>query len=513
MTTNLCPPIAWAAALCLVVAAGPLSAQSLDRTAYQWGPVVEWTLTASHVEGNPFDVRAAVTFKHDAADESRRTEMFYAGGSNWKFRFLGTRTGQWTFQTTSQHDELNGKRGTITVEASPQSQPHGFVTHEGNRWTWSASGQPFIPRIVMYRSPDGYYNNPDRIDDDLRTWFADHGFNGLHSAVLCRWFDLDKTSYDEFDDRDPNPDLRTFEALELLITKAHAAGGFIHLWAWGDESRRMTPTGWGINGGADQRLQRYIAARLGPLPGWTMGYGFDLWEWVNEEQILAWHRNLHDHFGWPHLVGGRIHRHGDPLDRVITDRLDYIGYETHRPDYETYVEALKRNTDRPVLMEDRFRVRDSKTYREKDYNEQMTRRGLWHSAMAGGVGNIWGYLLPDDGPHGMSRPYPNRQQLRTHATFFDNRFGSDLVRANELTDGTCLVNPQRNQYIFYKEDCEQIRVDLSTMAGPQRAVAVDALKPYREIDMGVLSPGDHTLTIEYRSDWAIAVGSFQNSRK
>ncbi|MAG93645.1 MAG: hypothetical protein CMJ48_07840, partial [Planctomycetaceae bacterium] len=42
--------------------------------------------------------------------------------------------------------------------------------------------------------------------------------------------------------------------------------------------------------------------------------------------------------------------------------------------------------------EDRFRIRHSKTYADKDYTMEMTRRGLWHSTMAGGVANIWGHL-------------------------------------------------------------------------------------------------------------------------
>ena len=365
----------------------------------------------------------------------------------------------------------------------------------------------------MYRSPDGYYRQPERIDEDLRVWFDQHGFNGLHTAVLCRWFDLEKTSSDQFakgepSGDDPNPDLRTFEALELLITKAHAAGGFVHIWAWGDDSRRMTPIRWKINGPADRRLQRYIAARLGSLPGWTMGYGFDLWEWVDEQQLVAWHDHLHQQLGWPHLIGGRVHRHGDPLEKTITTRLDYIGYETHRPDYRTYVAALERNPKKPVFMEDRFRVRVSKTYRKKDYDEQLTRRGLWHSAMAGGVANIWGYLLPDEGPQGASRAYPNREQIRTYATFFENRFLSDLQRADQWTDGVCLADPKRTQLLIYKEDCDEMRLNLSRLGKSQPAIAVDTRKQYGELDLKQLAAKDQTWKAPYRSDWAVAVGTF-----
>ncbi|MEC8891835.1 MAG: hypothetical protein VX901_00790, partial [Candidatus Poribacteria bacterium] len=68
----------------------------------------------------------------------------------------------------------------------------------------------------------------------------------------------------------------------MIILKTYAAGGAVHLWMWGDSSRdQNTKERWGLNGCTDRRLQRYIAARLGPIPGWTLGYGYDLWEWVD----------------------------------------------------------------------------------------------------------------------------------------------------------------------------------------------------------------------------------------
>lgn len=42
-------------------------------------------------------------------------------------------------------------------------------------------------------------------------------------------------------------------------------------------------------------------------------------------------------------------------------------------------------------------------------------------------------------------------------------------------------------------------------------VAVDTLKPYRELDLGMLEPGKQTWKAPYRSDWAVAVGRFSGS--
>jgi hypothetical protein len=134
------------------------------------------------------------------------------------------------------------------------------------------------------------------------------------------------------------------------------------------------------------------------------------------------------HIGWPQIVGGRAHRHGTPLEALMTDRLDYIGFETHRPDYATYVRALELHPDKPVFMEDRFRVRDPSPYPDKDYTPEMVREGLWHSMMAGGVANIWGFK---PGATGESEPFPNRDQIKTYATFHDRYFKTDMTRHDD----------------------------------------------------------------------------------
>jgi len=169
---------------------------------------------------------------------------------------------------------------------------YGFVTSSGQQWVRpkGRAGIPeaFLPQYVMYKNPLGIHQEADRVSKDIQTFLVDHGFTGFHVPVYCRWFDLERDRASAINLEDPNPDLRTFAVLENFISQVHAAGGVVHLWAWGDEARTQTPHKWGLNGPADQRLQRYIAARLGPIPGWTMGYGFDLDEWVTDEQIKTW---------------------------------------------------------------------------------------------------------------------------------------------------------------------------------------------------------------------------------
>ena len=506
--------------VCGVVIIGRVDGADLgNQQGRQWRPYLEWSLSNGTFEGNPFDLVATVTFVHSESGEKRTTEMFHDHGQTWKFRFTGTRPGHWAFTTSSADPELDGHRGAITV--APNDHGYGFVTHSGNKWArpFGSRGElrAFVPQYVMYDGPAAFYGKPERIAGDIQTFIVEHGFTGFHVPVLCRWFDLEQERSDAIHVSDPNPDRRTFQALELLIGKTHAAGGVVHLWTWGDEQRTMTPVRWGINGKADKRLQRYIAARLGPLPGWTMGYGFDLDEWVKAGELEAWRDYMHHHLGWPHLFGGRPAGPNRGTDHSAYQRwnkpLDYASFEHHRPTYEVYTAAMDGFPNKPSLSEDRFRIRKSSRYAEKDYSMETTRQGLWHSAMAGGVANIWGNMIGPKGGVDANRsasfPYPKPVWIKTYAEFFLDRFFVDMVRDNKITDGACLKRSCGTFYVFYKEDATSIRMDLSTMPNPRPAVAVDALKPYREIELGKLSPKQHLWKPPYQSDWAVAVGDDQ----
>jgi len=461
-----------------------------------WEPVT-WKFRNQSYSGNPFDLVAKATFTHTPSGKNIQTEFFYDGNNTWKLRFTGTHTGRWKFVTESSDPELNGLNGEVEIHPNPGVP--GFITNYGSKWGRLGIDQAFVPQYVMYCDPPTFYRNPERIDADIHKFFVEHGFNGFHITVVCRWFDLGKLRSNEIASASPNPDPHTFEALELLIRKVHAAGGVVHIWAWGDEQRRMTPRKWGLNGKVDRRLQRYICARLGPLPGWSMGYGFDLQEWVKEKDLRTWHEYMHSHLGWFHFLGGRA-----PDLTQIYDGLDYSSYQQHRPDYDTYVKAIDQYPDKPAFLEDRFRVRKD-VYPKKDYDFNMTRRGLWHSTMAGGAANIWGNLL-NPRPDGTSHPYPNEVQILTWSRFWKNRFWKELVRDNSLTDGVCLKVPGK-LLVFYKENTSLVQMDLSELQKrPIQGIAVDTCRSYEETGIAGLKarPGQ-LFKAPRRSDWAVTV--------
>jgi hypothetical protein len=510
--------------LAVFIAGGPalLTAAELGRRqGTQWYPYLQWTISNPSWSGNAFDVPASVEFTHHPGGYTRRTQMFYMGAETWAFRFTGTRAGTWTFVTSSPDKDLHGHTGQVTVAANPRTDAHGFLKKFGNKWGWQGTENAFAPQLVMWdyitgtNSPRVFHKNPHLVERKINRFIIEHGFSGFHIPVIGgRWFDINAPR-DRVESTMEEPDPRTFEALELLITRTHRAGGLVHIWPWGDHQRSQTPRSLagGIGGVIDRRLQRYIAARLGPVPGWSMGYGFDLDEWVTSGQVRDWRNSMHRHMGWFHFLGGRPagpNRGTDHSENALwNEGLDYSSYEHHRPTYEVYLAALQARPGYPVMSEDRFRIRTGR-YRDKDYDRERTRRGLYHSTMAGGVANIWG-IHPDISPGGV---YPNETRIKTYSIFFGDkgRFVADMTVANRLSsdsDTHVLFSPGAQSLVLYRENTDTINVDLTGMSESLSAVGVDTKNAYSEVRLGELQPTVLAILLPTVSDWVVAVGNFR----
>ncbi len=481
--------------LVLGVALGS-TAEAIDfgeKPAKLFAPYAEWTVSNPSVSGNPYDVVARVTFTHESSGKQRVTEMFYAGGNEWKFRFAGTQLGRWRFTTSSSDNDLNNHTGRVNVTSSSNPKITGFLTSQRNQYAVQVAPdrvRGFLFNVYMSEGPyptnrtrSGLLDTLNNRFDRYLTEANNNGFNVVfvHPARPEIWTD----------GRNPRQDV--FSGLERAIVKAHAQGMRVHIWVWGDEARGWVPPG-GINSTEDRRLQRYIASRLGPVAGWTMGYGFDLQEWVTEQQTKAWADYVHARMGWQHLLWARGRSNGS------LDVVSYSGFNVR--DYNRISRDMDSDRSRPHFYEERHTYR-----RNGQLDMQGTRRFLWDQALAGGMGGFWGFF--DRG--GAERPpYPNPEQLRTHFAFWHTRgrFILGMERAPDRTDGVALETPNGRNFIFYKRSADQIRINLSGASGNLRAVAVDTTRGYQEVDVGTLEPREHVWRAPRRSDWAIAVGQF-----
>ena len=526
-----------------------------SRTGSLNTPYLEWSIEWQGTTGNPHDVIASVEFT-DPDGARVRTPMFYGGNDQWRFRFTGIRVGTWKLRTDGPGD-LGGHAATVEVRERSGGRANGFMTHFASKWGWQGTQKAFVPQYVMGKDLDAYYDDDaGRVDEakierDIRKFIVEHGFTGFHLQGRGRWFSLVGRP-----GKDPNPDPRTYEVLETIIRKVYERGGACHIWMWGKDIRRDGDGPRAMVGGpmtaADQRNLRYLAARLGPIPGWSIGYGYDTENlWASPEELDTWKEFLHGYCGWHHFIGARVgfdekgpygefgkgipkpplnDKYNAPVGDEYAAWLggSYTGYTSYRPLYDRYVEGIEHRPNIPSFEEDRFRLREAPQWTHKDYSPKSTIKGLWHSAMAGGVANIWGNLLPND-DQGGSQSYDHgdvdiKHLIKTYATFFRDkkRFRKDFIRDNTIADprkGTtevpaaasisvCLRNRDMTHLVFYKEDAVSVGMDLSAMKGPRPAVAVDAHRAYKEIDLGVLAARKQAWRAPYPSTWAIAVGRF-----
>jgi len=65
-----------------------------------------------------------------------------------------------------------------------------------------------VPQFVMHDNPVAFHGRPEKIDADIKTFLGEHGFNGLHTCVFCRWFDINEERPSGVDSEDPKPDQR-----------------------------------------------------------------------------------------------------------------------------------------------------------------------------------------------------------------------------------------------------------------------------------------------------------------
>jgi hypothetical protein len=271
-----------------------------------WQPI-EWSATDNNYEGNPFDVIANVTFTHIESGEVRSTEMYYTGANTWSFRFAATRLGEWAYETSSEESELDGLNGRVF--AAPPSDPNttGYLTYSSNQYMIQTGEQgemsPYnfsVFNSSRYELAE-FRGRPHRFTNILNE-AEENGFDVVAIDIKHNWFKLGATGYD--DHRNIEPDLETFALIDYLLNMARNRNIRVHFWVWDGENQLETPVGLdgGVNGETDRRLQRYIAARLGPNPGWSMSYAADASQWVTASQINDWAAYILEQSLWPHVL-------------------------------------------------------------------------------------------------------------------------------------------------------------------------------------------------------------------
>jgi len=485
---------------------------------------------------SPFDVEAVATFTNAATGDSFVTEAFYDGGADgsaiYRFRFTPTSLGSWSLATTSDVAALAGLSGTLDAVAANDPGSYGFLTTVDGRFAAPVAGTG-EPTAIAYQvfmhggSPLEDLGALPTDDGELRSALADllgeaasYGFDAVFVGVWHQWFQLGTSRSDRHDSVEPDP--ATFRVLEILCTMAHERGMFVHIWQWGDEQRLWSPLGipadadvpgdrGGVNGVADRRLQRYIAARLGPLPNWVLGYGFDLYEWADEDQVRSWAEYLLARAARPLMLTAIEQRRSsqrlfDLGDTTLGLVSDAAAAEAALADggspsdalYEAAVTALGAAGGKPVIFENRF------LYQRDDlWTMDATRRAMWALTLAGGVAAVWG--IDWDLQAAFSHP----EQLVTYRKFWSGRLTGNLVSSANADGSLSLMNAAGDSGVVYAEATDVI--SLPPLPTGATTWAVDTLAEYERLPVTIPTPGPGGSSAPfawhapYVSDWALAI--------
>lgn len=493
---------------------------------------LEWEINDVSYSNNPYDLIAKVYFIHEGSNDTITTEMFFDENNTWKFRFTGTRLGVWEFTSTSDNQQLDKLDGTINITNNPSKDATGFLVNYGNKFaiqTTQDSVKGILFNVYMNKTKPEYSFRTGNYSDFINysKEAKNNGCSVIFSNVVANsWFNFPTLNTNE--GIKTNPDPATFRKLEEMISSAREEGVLVHIWAWGDQQREQTPinVGEGINGKEDKRLQRYIAARLGALPGWSLGYGFDLHEWVTKDgpqPINDWIDYMNTQLGWNHFLSAR----GLNLEKQNTinsydgfGRLEANLFTTpYGPqNYNEVLEDISHDKTKPHFYEERHsynRQDAASTITNGDWDLDMdgTRRLMWWEAMSGGVGGWFGFYEDGSFPFG-GHPYPNSEQLKTHREFWieNNRFLLNLEVDSTFSNGYGLLTDDDKNYIIYKENTSNVQFRLSNLDQVFPIIAVDTKLTYNELYLGELPSGNHDWELPYISDWVIAVGNFEQSQ-
>jgi hypothetical protein len=454
-TAQACVLFAAAVGLCEPFTVVGQVAKSLEL--YQWCDFpVDAPGAASGVAR--WDVEGCCEWTHESGTIQRKSLIWYSGSNHtYVYRFGASLQGRWTGKTTSPVTALNSLQLNVTV--GPSRNPNrigwsGQLRDEPTAWAHQKGAEGKLvkrtPVLIMMPDVQRWHDDLGRMRSFVNEFNENHGFNGGHISTIGRgWFDIDHgfngghistigrgwfdiASNEDLRAAPPAPDVRTFAALEAVASEWSERGGWLHLWMWGKgNTADFSKLPGGHEGPHSRRINRYIAARLAPVPGWSMGIGWDVEFWVDERKLKWWLDDLIPQLGgWHHWIGLRYSDSdiGKGHDPEPANRGEYLArgihWNTLRPAHEQYAgwehwptvtsDAAIDQTrtvfpDRPTMSEDRFRQRQG-VYRQKDMRDDddiLKEIPRWGTR---GVGAIYGRLL-QPGTDG-SEPWPNKAAIK-----------------------------------------------------------------------------------------------------
>jgi hypothetical protein len=327
--------------------------------------VTDITINARIRTDKPFHIDFGAVFTHESG-KTMNIPGFYNGGNNWVIRFCPPSEGRWNYETYSELRQLNGRKGTITVNPNTNANRHGAVKIDEN------NSQRFV-----YEDGTPYYSLAFEIDwlfaldaenphDIPRTrqivgHMAENGFNKAIMNVYAYdagWgerekidprFNFAKPNVFPFGGTNEDPDHSTlnvefFQRFDRVMSELNDQGIVSHLmiYVWNKFVNWAQPGSPEDNLYFDYVVKRYQAYPnlLWDISKEALAYGMDDMDYITSRferlRRLDGHKRL-----------ATVHEY--TYCKAHPDKVDFISIQEWRHNlYNEMLEVAERHPNMPI---------------------------------------------------------------------------------------------------------------------------------------------------------------------
>jgi hypothetical protein len=314
----------------------------------QWG-VFEVSFPGPTADNPYAEVEFGATFEQGA--KAIATDGFYDGGETYRVRFMPDTMGAWTYRTRSNHPELDGKTGSLTVYAA-RTGNHGPVQVQDQYRFVYADGTPYRE---LGTTCYAWTSQPAALEEQTLRTLGAAPFNKLRMCVFPKWFNYNHVEPPRYPFLGQAPNRWDFARFNAEYFQ-HFERRIGQLRDMGIEAdvilfHPYDAGHWGFdNMGAenDDRYLRYMIARLGAYRNvwWSLANEWDYFKTKNEADFERFGETAAKHDPHKHLCS--IHNQKTFFDHT-KPWITHVSVQNDMPDNApTYI----RKYEKPVIFDE-----------------------------------------------------------------------------------------------------------------------------------------------------------------
>ena len=328
---------------------------------------------------NPFELEVDGTFTHTASGSTITLPGYYAGNNTWKIGFMPTKTGEWTYVTSSPDSDLNGVIGSvICVESGHPGVLKADQTYP-RKWKFTDGSYvvPIALRMEFFSEP-GSKGNFTAVADFLKnnsllletrlTEERGQFENGRHDFIF------------EGDWRNHQFDRRIWDRMEERMEILTERGLGVHIMFYSDDGGKP---GWIAKSETEKLVIRYVVARLAGYPVVLFNTGIDIAEYRDQSWVNWFGQQIRSIDPYGHPVSSRYG--GGSGSLVMSEQtFDSRGNRLAKIDD---MRSYFLGATVPVSMDDAW-GENRPSHTSKNFRPEDIRRAFWKCVVVGGLGGL-----------------------------------------------------------------------------------------------------------------------------